>query len=197
MQRGRRDQLQPILRFSLRRRCSVWKHGIAWVNRVPIETVIEVGLQHQSVVVMMRFPTGKEAECIQLRSEVIRKVIEAKDEHCKAVKMSESFVHPTDVKYPFTDIESVNYYSLTEIARVIVKGETNVLDQKGRNPVSLQDLLLFDCCNTEIFGLELLSELFSENHSMDETVRSQVLETLNSEYKETPLVQYYVHPSTN
>ena len=61
---------------------SEWKHGIAWLNRVPIETVVEVGLLHQSVVVMRRCPKRKEAECAQLRSEVIQKILEAKDEFC-------------------------------------------------------------------------------------------------------------------
>ena len=167
--------------LSLRRKCSVWKHGIAWLNRVQIETVVEVGLQYQSVIVMMRCPKGKEAECVQLRSEVIQKILEAKDEHCKAVKMSESFIHPTDVRYPFTDnMDNVKFYSLTEIARGKIIEEANALDQRGRNPIPVQDLLLFDPYSTDTSS-ELLRELFSEKHSMDETVRSQVLETLNSE----------------
>ena len=169
--------------LSLRRKCSVWKHGIAWVNRVPIETVVEVGLQHQSVIVMMRCPKGKEAECVQQRSKIIQKVLEAKGEHCYKIKMSESFVNPTDVNYPFCDnIEDVKLYSLTEIARGIVcEGEeANALDRSGLNPIPAQDLLLFDPCSTDT-STELLRELFSEKHSMDETVRSQVLETLNSE----------------
>ena len=165
------------------RKCSVWKHGIAWVNRVRIETVVEVGLQYQSVIVMMRCPKGKEARCAQLRSEVIQKVLEAKDEHCKAVKMSESFINPTDIRYPFSDtMEDVKFYSLTEIARGIVcKGEeTNALDRSGRNPIPVQDLLLFDP-NTTDTSTGLLRELFSRKHSMKETVRSELLETLNSE----------------
>ena len=46
----------------------------------------------------MHYPKVEEAKCVQLRSEVIQKILEAKDEHCKAVEMSESFVHPTDIK---------------------------------------------------------------------------------------------------
>ena len=168
--------------LSLRRKCSVWKHGIAWVNRVPIEIVVEVGLQYQSVIVMMRCRKGKEAKCAQLRSEIIQKVLEAKDEHCKAVKMSELLINPTDVRYPFTDnVEDVKFYSLTEIARVTVTREENSLDQRGKNPMPVQDLLLFDPHTTDTGSPGLLRELFSEKHSMDETVRIQVLETLNSE----------------
>ena len=173
-----RDDLLAVCR-----KCSVWKHGIAWVNRVRIETVVEVGLQYQSVIVMMRCPKGKEARCAQLRSEVIQNVLEAKDEHCKAVKMSESFINPTDIRYPFTDnMEDIKFYSLTEIARGIVcKGEeTNALDRSGRNPIPVQDLLLFDP-NTTDTSTGLLRELFSRKHSMKETVRSELLETLNSE----------------
>ena len=168
--------------LAFRRKCSVWKHGIAWLNGVPIETVVEVGLQYQSVIVMMRCPKGKEAKCVQLRLKVIQKVLEAKGEHCKAVKMSESFVHPTDVKYPFTeDIEHVKFYSLTEIARLIVRGEENALDQRGRNPIPVQGLLLFDPYSTNT-STEILREFFSEKHSMDEKIRSQILERLNSKY---------------
>jgi len=132
---------------------------------------------NQSVIVMMRCPKGEEAKCAQLRSEIIQKVLEAKDEHCKAVKMSESFIHPTDIKYPFIDnTEDLKYYSLTEIARATVKEESNVLDYRGRNPLPVKDLLLFDPQTTT--SRELLSELFSEKHSLDEQVRGQVLEKL-------------------
>ena len=170
----------------IRRKCSVWKHGVGWLNWEPIETVVEVGLQYQSVIVMMCCPKGKEAECVQLRSQVIQKVLEVKDEHCKAVKMSESFTHPTDVNYPFThdNTENVKCYSLTGIARMIARRAVNVLDQRGRNPVPVQDLLLFDPYSTDNStetSPELLRELFSEKHSIDEAVRSQALVTLNSE----------------
>ena len=178
--------------LSLRRRCSVWKHGIAWLNRVRIETVVEVGLQYQSVIVMMRCPKGKEAKCAQLRSEIIQKVLEAKDEHCKAVKMSESFIHPNDVKFPsiHDNIEHVKLYSFTEIAKVMVsKEEAKALDQRGKKFIPVQDLLLFDPhTNTE-----LLRELFSEKHSLDEEMRSQVLDTLNSESKVNLLCVSIVH----
>ena len=162
--------------IALHRRCSVWKHGIGWLNWEPIETVVEVGLLNQSVIVMMRCPKGEEAKCTQLRSEVIQKVLEVKDEHCKSVKMYESFIHPTDIKYPFFHCaEDLKYYSLSEIARATVKGKANVLDSRGWNPFPLKDLLLFDPHTTSI---ELLSELFSEKHSLDEQVHGHVLQML-------------------
>ena len=163
--------------LALHRRCSVWKHGIEWLNREPIETVVEVGLLKQSVIVMMRCPNGEEAKCAQLRSEVIQKVLEVKDEHCTAVKMSESFIHPSDIKYPFFhNAEELKYYSLSEIARAIVAEADNVLDYRGRNPFPMKDLLMFDPQSTS--SRELLRELFGEKHFLDEQVRDQVLEKL-------------------
>ena len=165
----------------LRRKCSVWKHGIGWRNMVQIETVVEVGLQHQSVIVIMRCPKGTESECVQLHSEVIQKVLEVKNEHCKVVRMCESFINPKDVTYPLTG--KFREYSLTGIARAIVEGKGDALDRTVKNPLPLQDLLLFDTSNTYT-STELLTEIFSKKHSMDEEMRSKVLETLNSEYRE-------------
>ena len=163
--------------LALCRRCSVWKRGIGWMNRVPIETVVEVGLLNQSVIVMMRCPKGEEAKCAQLRSEVIQKVMEVKDKHCKAVKMSEAFIHPTSIKYPFTDYtEDLKCYSLTEVARATVAEADNVLDCSGRTPFPMKDLLLFEPQATA--SRELLRELFSEKHSLDGLVRGHVLEKL-------------------
>ena len=116
-------------------------------------------------------------EIMQLRSEVIQKVLETKDEHCKAVKISESFIHSSDVRYPFTDnTEDVKLYTPAEIARMAVKQEVNVLDRRGWNPITVQDLLLFD----PYASPNLMSELFSTKHSIDEKVRSQILEILKN-----------------
>ena len=182
--------------LALCRRCSVWKCGIGWLNRVPIEAVVEVGLLKQSVIVMMRCPKGEEAKCAQLRSEIIQKVIGAKDEHCNAVKMSESFIHPTDVKYPFFDSsEDHKSYSLTEIARARVKEANNVLDNTGRNPFPMKDLLLLDPYNDT--STELLNEIFNEKHSLDEQVRGQVLRKLleGEADIESDLQLYYITTS--
>ena len=127
---------------------------------------------------MMRCPKGEEAKCTQLRSKVIQKVLEAKDEYCKAVEMFESFIHPTDVKYPCShNAEDLKYYSLSEIATAISMGEAKVLDNRGRNPFPIKDLLLLDP-NTGT-SRELLSELFGTKHSVDKKVHCQVLQKLS------------------
>jgi len=92
--------------------------------------------------------------------------------------MSELFIHPTDIKYPFfNNAKYLKSYSLTEIAMATLNKEAdNVLDPRGRNPLPMKDLLLFDPSSHA--SRELLRELFSEKHSLDEQVRGQVLQML-------------------
>ena len=75
--------------------------------------------------------------------------------------MSESFVHPTDIKYPFFhNAEDLKYCSLSEIARTTVEEAENVFDCRGRNLFPKKDLLLFDPQTTT--SRELLRELFGK-----------------------------------
>jgi len=85
--------------------------------------------------------------------------------------------------------EDLNYYSLSEIARATIKDEANALDYRGRNPFPVKDLLLFDPQNTT--SRELLSELISAKHCLDELVRGQVLEMLIQ--GETLHINFSVH----
>ena len=74
------DKYHPSQRAPvLCRRCSVWKHGIGWLQD-GIETVVEVGLQCQWVNIMMRCLKGKEVKCVQLRSAVIQEIKNARNE---------------------------------------------------------------------------------------------------------------------
>ena len=157
------------------RRCSVWKHGIGWLQD-GIEIVVEVGLQCQWVTVMMRCFKGKEVKCVQLRSAVVREVKKACTQLCKAVRMTESLIGPPDVHYPFSD-EHVSLYSVTDIANAIATEETHVIDQQGHNFVPIQDLVIFEPYLG--VGPNLLDELFHHNNS-DKLVSKSFLEHLAS-----------------
>ena len=155
-----RSQRAPVLC----RRCSVWKHGIGWLQN-GVEIVVEVGLQCQWVTVMMRCLKGKKIKCVQLRSAVIKEVKNARNELCKAVKMTELLIHPSNVHYPFSD-EQVSLYSLTDIANAIAKMETHVDEQQCHNSktvIPLCDLALFEPYLS--VSPELLNELFHPDNS--------------------------------
>ena len=57
-------------------------------------------------------------------------------------------------------VEDTKCYPLTDIARTKVKGQENALDQRGRNPMTVQQLLLFHPYNIDT-STEQRRELFS------------------------------------
>ena len=171
------------------RRCSVWKHGIGWCQD-DIEVVVEVDLQWQRIIVMLRCSPKKIVKCIQLRSEVIQKVKQAKVSLCEHVKMAEFLIHPFHVIFPFKRNQSL--YSLTDIANAIAKKETHVVDQKGDESIPVSDLVLFEPYRN--VTPELLNELFSPDKS-DKLVSKYFLAHLAScVYPEMSLFEEVIDP---
>ena len=146
----------------LLRRCCVWKHGIAWLNRDHVETVVEVGLQCQWVAVLMRCHRGSEMSCVQLRSNIIREVINTKKEFCQPVRLCEYLINPSQLQQPFNPTDDLKLYSFTEINQAIAEKAKNVVDQHGHNSIPIEELLYFEPYAN--FGRELLEELFSANN---------------------------------
>ena len=77
------------------------------------------------------------------------------------VEMSESFIHPFNVKFPFSVTSDMNVYTIREIAATIATGEPCVMDVQGQCPLPVEQLLFFE----PYFGLgrELIQELFEQN----------------------------------
>ena len=130
----------------IRRRCSVWKHGIAWWDRNGIETVVEVDLQCRWVTVMMRSSAGQEVECTHRRTAIMKNILNTKEEFCPAVAMTQSMIHPDCLQYPLEQRlrEGIIQYSLKEVAGAVVEGTQCAVDEDGTNPIALVKLLPFE-----------------------------------------------------
>ena len=127
----------------LLRKCSVWKHGIAWWTNDGIEVIVEVGLQCRWVAVMLRCPDVKKVECAELRSKVIHTVLKTKTDFCPAVTMKEYLIAPSSLKYPFEGRE-LTVYSLREVAEAAIEGKDYATDTEGKNPITIPELLPFE-----------------------------------------------------
>ena len=139
----------------LLRSCSVWKHGIAWLNNYGIETIVEVGLQCRWVAVMIRCPDNEKVHCAELRTKVIKTVVKTRDDFCPAITMKEFLIHPSNLQYPFEG-RKLTLYSMREIAKVIVEGKPLVMDTVGKNLICIPKLLPFE----PYFGIDYLIEKF-------------------------------------
>lgn len=81
---------------ALQRRCKIWKNGISWANTYGGEAVVEV-INQKQVVVITRCNEEYELESGRLLSAIVHKVLEAKNEHCPNVFLTESVILSEDV----------------------------------------------------------------------------------------------------
>ena len=142
-------QVCPVLK----RRCCVWKNGICWLSRKGVETTVEVIKQNTVVSLTISCLTDKEMECVEHRSQVIKSILEAKEELCPAVAMHESFIDsstPT-IHQPF---------SICELAEAILEGESILVSQPGQKMVGIDQLLHFEPYTC--FSGEVVRELVAE-----------------------------------
>ena len=128
---------------TIQRKCCIWKNGIQWGDRSGTEALVLVEGSRR-VNVMVRCFKGQEMECIHLRSLLIQKVLDAKDQLCLRVPTSESFLHPVDAtSHPLKLTADVRYTSYSEIAIAITEGKSFVLDQFNK-VMHLDTLLYFE-----------------------------------------------------
>lgn len=145
----------------IKRVCSVWKSGIAWKNRHGVETLVEVREQNQTLVVMIRCMKQLTSvlECVQLRSSVIQKVLEAKKEFCPCVFTVESFLAPSDLQYPPNLSREMTLYTMASVATTVAEGALCVLNDEG-DSTGIDELLAFE--PYAHLGENIIKELFDD-----------------------------------
>ena len=148
----------------LERRCCVWKNGICWLSRKGVETTVEVAEQNTAVFLTISCLADREMECVEHRSQVIKCILEAKEELCPAVTMKEFLIDPSCLTNRIID-NSFQKYSLSELMQALLENQSVLVSQPGQKMVEIDQLLYFEpytCFDAEILR-ELLTE--SENHS--------------------------------
>ena len=158
----------------LERRCCVWKNGICWLSRKGVETTVVVIEQNTAIFLTISCLTGREMECVQHRSQVIKCILEAKEELCPAVTMKEFLIHPSCTTNRITD-NSLQSYSLCELMQVVLENQSVLVSQPGQKMVKIDQLLYFEPYTC--FDAEILRELF-ENHS-DKLVSEAFLDVVS------------------
>ena len=146
-------QVSPVLE----RRCFVWKNGIYWLSRDGVETTIEETKQNSAYTVTMQCLSGQEMECIQYRSQVVKCILDAKEELCPTVAVRESLIDPDDLTT--REIDSRHTFSMAEVAEALAEGKAIVVSQPGGKMVRIDDLLYF-----EPYAYVSAKRLFAENN---------------------------------
>ena len=126
----------------LERRCFVWKNGICWLSRDGIETTVEETKQNSTYTITMQCLSGQELECTRYRSQVVKCMLDAKDELCPTVTVRESLVHLDCLAT--RDIDSQHTFSIAEVAEALAEDKPFVVSQPGGKMVRIDDLLYFE-----------------------------------------------------
>ena len=101
--------------------CIVWKNGISW-TRDGVKTVVQVSEQNRSIVLLVQpLDESLELESLQIRSLVVQKILQIKEEFCHFCDTQECLIscHHLDMalQYNLTDL---SVFKMEDIARVIV-----------------------------------------------------------------------------
>ena len=123
----------------LERRCCVWKNGICWVSRDGVKTTVEETEQHSAYTVTMECLEGQEMECTGHRSQVLKCILDAKDELCPTIEVKESLIDMT-----VRDVDTQHTFSLAELAEALAEKKAIVVSQPGQKVAQIDDLLYFE-----------------------------------------------------
>lgn len=141
--------------------CHVWKNGIYWLNRFGLGVLVEVVDKSRKVNVVVRCLQGVDIECAKLRSAVIAKVLQAVDDYCPGVSVTETFVSPTEaIQHPLNPSDG-GLIAAAEVAKAVCLPAPFALNTSYKL-VELQKLLLFEAYAN--FGTVHLATLFTEEN---------------------------------
>jgi hypothetical protein len=108
------------------RECTIWKNGLRWLNLDGVETFVELVEDGRALLLLMRAKTGSELRGVNLRSALIRKILDTKEECCPGVPTTEYLIHPKHLKeresYPIITgrLCHLTRYDVTIVAQAIV-----------------------------------------------------------------------------
>ena len=129
---------------AIERKCFVWTNGILWANEEGVDTLVEFKDNSKTVVVAMRGRHVNITKCLQLRSQVIQKVLAALREFCPKVVTAESFIDPSELsQYPLKGTSELTLFPLSAVAKSVVAGRSSVASMSVKS-LSLESLLLFE-----------------------------------------------------
>ena len=134
----------PIVREqpAIHRQCKVWKNGVYWSQPSGAEGLLEI--TSKQVTALVRSLNGHEMAAVELRSTLVRMILDAQQEFCDGVIPSESMLHPHHAtQYPLSPADDLELFSSTVIAQVIVGAAPFVVSTKDTQ-LEVEKLLHFE-----------------------------------------------------
>ena len=123
------------------RRCKMWKSGIHWLMKTDVECVVEVVKQSKGVVVMIKGKEEFDNDCTCTFSEIVGKVLEAKQEFCHSLVAKSYLIHPDDMNETFIpSVNDLHLFEMSEIKEALTENQNAVVSTDGQKTLSLSHL---------------------------------------------------------
>ena len=118
--------------------CIVWKNGISW-TRDGVKVVVQVSEQNRSVILLVQ-PLEKslELESLQVRSLVVQKILQIKEEFCHFCDTQECLIssHHLGMALQY-NLKDLSVFTMEDIARVVVLKKRFVTNDSETLNISL------------------------------------------------------------
>ena len=121
-------------------------YGIQWLDQDGVETVVEVSGQNRVVLLLMSCPEGEEMACVRLRSSLISKILETKEELCPGISTTELLIDPSNLSsYPLPSSSELTLYRVADqVVKAVRECKPFILDTTGRKKLKLGKALHFE-----------------------------------------------------
>ena len=185
---SQQDRASPVLR----RRCAVWKNGIQWLDQDGVETIVEVSEQNRVVLLLMLCPEGEEMACVRLRSSLISKVLEAKQDLCPRISTTELLIDPSNLStYPLPSSSQLTLYSVADqVVKAVRECKPFILDTTGRKKLKLEKALHFEPYH--VIPGKYIDRLFAKdlaNQEVDDSLLNDLASNLHTKLMERIPIQ--------
>ena len=116
------------------RRCNMWKSGIYWFMQTDVECMVEVVKQNKGLVVIVRSKKEFEADCAGMFSNIVLKVLEARQDFCHSLAANAYLIHPDDLNKTFLPrVEDLHLFDMGEVKRALANNENSVVSVGEQN----------------------------------------------------------------
>ena len=156
----------PNQSIGIHRNCYLWKNGIFWGSVFGMQTLVEVTSDNKSVVLFTRFQDSNLLRCVKHRSEVIRTILQCKNEFCPRIIVTESFINiSSPLQYPISLAnEGSNTCTLQDLATAVVSDYVCPLVVLQCNTIPAKNFLSFE--PYLYIKLHTIKELWDEKNEM-------------------------------
>ena len=113
----------------LNRRCAFWKNGLYWSDGYGVGVLVEIVDESQCVLVLMSCEEGY--NMVELRREVIGKVLSVYKESCPSLEVKELVIDPKELDYPVNTPRERTVYSAKDVMLCTMKRKKYLFNANG------------------------------------------------------------------